>query len=333
MIQIRNGNMEKIHEQYGDKIYALIQKMQSRVEKALGEHKSVTSFFDEMVHYDHENVHFTFLTVENIHLHSHNCYELIYALNDSMVAFIDGKYYILEVGDAIMVPPSVPHCMETSDIYNCTVFGMRKEWIVQKSHEFEAYDHENYLSHIVNNNTHSFFINTLTSDFHGIMQKLVEIHRSVYRNASLDNNLNFEYLFSLALVALTNAKIRTPKEIGNETELDGKVTSIIEYIVENYNKTSIEDVAEHFGYSKTQIHRLVKASTGITVSKHITNEKMKRAKILLLNSNLSITTIAEELGFENPDCFAKMFKRLRGITPYQYRKFHPYVGNRSSIKD
>ena len=42
---------------------------------------------------------------------------------------------------------------------------------------------------------------------------------------------------------------------------------------------------------------------------------------------------AAKLGFENPDCFAKMFKRIRGITPYQYRKYHPYVGNRSSIKD
>ena len=333
MIQINDRNSEKIREQYGDEIYALIKKMQNSVEKDLGEKKCVTSFFDEIVHYDHENVNFTFLITANNRLHNHNYYELIYALNDSMVTYIDDKFLIIEKGDAIIVPPSVIHYVETADISNCVIFAMRKEWLIRKFNEFEVYDHENYLAGIVCRNNYTFFTNSLTSDFHRIMQKLVEIHRSVYRNASLDNNLYFEYLFSIALVALTNAKIRTPKEIGNETEVDSKITSIIEYIVANYNKTSIEDVAEHFGYSKTQIHRLVKAGTGITVSKHISNEKMKRAKILLLNSNLSITAIAEELGFENPDCFAKMFKRLRGITPYQYRKWHPYVGNRSSIKD
>lgn len=333
MIRIRKGNIEKIREQYGDEIYTLIQKTKSSIEKDLSEHKSVTSYFNEIVHYDHENIHFTFLEAFNTRLHNHNFYEIIYALTDSIVVYIDENYYLLDIGDALIVPPSVLHCVETADIYSCAIFAMRKEWLIQKANEFEVYDKENYLSQITSKKIYSFFSNTATSNFHSIMQKLVDIHRSVYRNASLDNNLYFEYLFALALVALTKAKIKTPKEMKNETDLDSKITNIIEYIVTNYNKTSVEDVAEHFGYSKTQIHRLVKSSTGITVSNHITNEKMKRAKVLLLNSNLSITAIAEELGFENPDCFAKMFKRLRGITPYQYRKWHPYVGNRSSIKD
>ena len=51
----------------------------------------------------------------------------------------------------------------------------------------------------------------------------------------------------------------------------------------------------------------------------VTERKLERAKELLLGTFLSIKEIATELGFNHPDCFARLFARHTGVTPKKYR--------------
>ena len=52
---------------------------------------------------------------------------------------------------------------------------------------------------------------------------------------------------------------------------------------------------------------------------YINECRVKRAKELLRDSNLKIYEVSQEVGFENPHYFSRIFKRHTGMTPYEYR--------------
>ena len=332
MLIINDNNMSRIEELYGVDVINKIQNAQSLMDSSPQKQKSLEGYFDTAIHLKPVNVHFEFLSDSHTLNHNHDFYKLIYALDEPFIIFIDNKEYLIEMGEGILICPFIPHMTSVFTKTGSIEFFLKKEWLLHKQAEFEAYDSDNYLSNLITSGTFSYFSKNDSDEFRTIIQKLVEIHRSVYRNAALDNNLRFEYLFSLALVSLTKCRHTISDEISAIHESNSTAARIIDYIHNNYATTSIDDIAEHFGYSKTQIHRIIKSSTGTTVSFLILSEKMRRAKLLLLNSSIPIDAIALELGYENPDCFSKTFKRLRGITPYQYRKHHPHVGTKNSLK-
>lgn len=72
------------------------------------------------------------------------------------------------------------------------------------------------------------------------------------------------------------------------------------------------------GYLSTLFHR----ETGHTLAEHINTQRMKASLQLLRNTRLQIQTIAQLVGFSDPNYFGKQFKRFYGVTPLQYRKEH-----------
>ncbi|MBQ7725428.1 MAG: helix-turn-helix transcriptional regulator [Lachnospiraceae bacterium] len=64
---------------------------------------------------------------------------------------------------------------------------------------------------------------------------------------------------------------------------------------------------------------LFKKETGTNFSAYLLNVKMENARLLLRNSNLSLSDISAELGFESQSYFSKMFKKETGLTPRDYR--------------
>jgi AraC-like DNA-binding protein len=67
---------------------------------------------------------------------------------------------------------------------------------------------------------------------------------------------------------------------------------------------------------------LLKKETGMNTQEHIHNYIIEESKNVLLNSNHSIGEISNELGFEYPQYFSKLFKTKTGMTPIEYRKFN-----------
>ncbi|MCC8151932.1 MAG: helix-turn-helix transcriptional regulator, partial [Lachnospiraceae bacterium] len=60
-------------------------------------------------------------------------------------------------------------------------------------------------------------------------------------------------------------------------------------------------------------------STGMSFSQNIQKLKLRQAVRLIQNSNLSIATISDELGYSAPENFRKVFKKYYGMTPTEYR--------------
>ena len=63
-----------------------------------------------------------------------------------------------------------------------------------------------------------------------------------------------------------------------------------------------------------------KKEVGITINSYIINYRLKEAKSLLLRHDLLIKDIAKMVGFQNSNYFAKVFKKVEGIQPKEYRE-------------
>jgi AraC-like DNA-binding protein len=82
-------------------------------------------------------------------------------------------------------------------------------------------------------------------------------------------------------------------------------------------KTSIGDVAREVGMSRRAFTRHFHSQTGCTFSQWKRLAAVQRATEMLAEGN-SVTTIAFDLGYENPSAFIAMFKELRGAPPRQF---------------
>ena len=82
---------------------------------------------------------------------------------------------------------------------------------------------------------------------------------------------------------------------------------------------SVQDCAEKMHLSPNYFGDLVKRETGKSAQEYIQLAIMERVKELLAESNKTISEIAYELGFKYPHHLSRIFKKVIGITPNEYR--------------
>lgn len=82
----------------------------------------------------------------------------------------------------------------------------------------------------------------------------------------------------------------------------------------------LEEMAKTAGLSKEYFIRQFKKSCGTTPGNYFLQMKMRTACDQLVGTDLHIREIAFRLGYEDPFYFSRIFKRLRGVSPRQYRQ-------------
>ncbi|MBQ8894463.1 MAG: helix-turn-helix transcriptional regulator [Clostridia bacterium] len=82
---------------------------------------------------------------------------------------------------------------------------------------------------------------------------------------------------------------------------------------------TVGQVAEALGYHPDHLSRILKGCYGFTLRQEIVTQRLSRAKLLLQTTDFSVSRIAMELGYEDPNLFEKFFRYHQGITPTAYR--------------
>lgn len=83
---------------------------------------------------------------------------------------------------------------------------------------------------------------------------------------------------------------------------------------------SLDELSGHFFISRACLTRSFRAVTGLTLVQYLTVVRIRNACRLLKDTDDSVTEIARACGFSGGTYFENVFKRLRGMTPRQYRK-------------
>lgn len=83
---------------------------------------------------------------------------------------------------------------------------------------------------------------------------------------------------------------------------------------------SVQAIAEKLNISPNYLSNLLKLHTGQSTQQHIHNKLIEKAKEKLSTTNLSVSEIAFELGFEHSQSFSKLFKNKSGVSPLKFRE-------------
>ena len=101
------------------------------------------------------------------------------------------------------------------------------------------------------------------------------------------------------------------------------VTSIklaIQFITKNFDKNiTLKDVADEVFLSQNYLSELFKKETGEGFYEFLSNYRIKRAKELLVTTNLKIYEVAENVGYNDSITFGRAFKKITGMTPNSFR--------------
>ncbi|WP_442602535.1 response regulator transcription factor [Paenibacillus sp. KN14-4R] len=121
---------------------------------------------------------------------------------------------------------------------------------------------------------------------------------------------------------LVNALVRFSNQLGEYRHKGSHVVyDIAKYIEANAHRdVSLQEISHQFFMSREYISRKFKQYFNENMTDYISRIRMDRAKMLLLNPALKMTQIAEMVGYQDEKYFSKVFKKIYGISPNEYRK-------------
>ncbi|MDQ0902160.1 MULTISPECIES: AraC family transcriptional regulator [unclassified Paenibacillus] len=121
----------------------------------------------------------------------------------------------------------------------------------------------------------------------------------------------YEHLF------LTSATII----LSIKDEQDPTISFILDYVENRYAEDlSLELLADKLNLSVAYLSVYIKEKTGTNFSEHLNAIRIRKAKELLTEHNLSVQEIGLQIGYQNVTSFIRMFKKITGIPPGEYRK-------------
>lgn len=151
-----------------------------------------------------------------------------------------------------------------------------------------------------------------------LINKLIRIctSGSIVKNIYADLNLKellirlvqSQYLQQVSKDSVTNSN-------------SGRLQFILDYIRNHVtDKIMVDDLSVKAHMNRSAFFKLFKDQFGITPVEYINRERIRIAKYLLSGSDLSVTEISWQSGFNDANYFVRLFKKTEGITPGAYRE-------------
>ncbi|MFD1735271.1 helix-turn-helix domain-containing protein [Bacillus salitolerans] len=130
-----------------------------------------------------------------------------------------------------------------------------------------------------------------------------------------DNSLRQQTLFQELLLQLQKQALQIPSATERVCE------DALKYIRENYQKPmKMTDMSGYLHFHPDYITRCVQKTIGINPSQYLNQYRIAQAKRLLATTNDKIAAICKEVGIEDQGYFSKLFKKLEGMSPVEYRR-------------
>ncbi|MBQ6703050.1 MAG: helix-turn-helix transcriptional regulator [Clostridia bacterium] len=99
------------------------------------------------------------------------------------------------------------------------------------------------------------------------------------------------------------------------------VVDIKEFITSRLEESvRICDICREFGYSKSYISKIFREQTGETLSSYAIKKRVECARMLIREDDLNFAQISAKLNFDNPQYFSRVFKRVTGMTPSEFKR-------------
>ena len=149
----------------------------------------------------------------------------------------------------------------------------------------------------------------------------IRIYKNLILNSyPLKENRKQQITLINELFFLINADICL-KATQKEDQISLVIREACQYISSNFEKNiSLTDLARTAHLSPNYFLKLFKNQTGLTPKEYILQVRLNNARFLLSDTNIKISAIASDCGFNDTSYFSMFFKKRFGLTPAEYRQ-------------
>ena len=100
-----------------------------------------------------------------------------------------------------------------------------------------------------------------------------------------------------------------------------ELSSVKVYLDEHYTeKIVLDDLAEKFFINKFYLSKIFRETYGTTINNYLISKRITRAKQLLRFTDMTVEEVGVAVGLEDANYFSRMFRKVEGISPREYRK-------------
>ncbi len=119
-------------------------------------------------------------------------------------------------------------------------------------------------------------------------------------------------MFKRVVSNVQNTVPKTQKQI--------MLDAVSQYVENNLDQNlSIADIANRFGYERSWLYRTFLNEKGFSLQQYMIMTKIKKARYLVAETEMSYEQIAHTLGYNSYSAFSKVFKKIVGTSPSEYR--------------
>lgn len=263
------------------------------------------------VHYCEFAKHYTFPGEK------HDFWELVYIDKGEILVNANSEEFLASSGDLLFHAPNEWHTLRANGVSAANVMILSFRCLSQAMQSFVnrriklSATEKNLLRNILSESQNAFS-SPLDNPYDNSLQRA--------ENTPIGSEQLIEvYLTQLLLLLLRQTE--KPSSVDRKSGSAPMLDAIIAYMEQNVSKKlSLEILASEFHVSTSYIKRLFAQYKQTGAIHYFTLIKIDQAKQLLRESNLDISKIAEMLGYDNIYYFSNQFKKIRGMSPMEYRR-------------
>lgn len=245
-------------------------------------------------------------------LHNHAAYEVHIIKHGKFLFHIDNREIVLSSGNCCIVGPNVYHSKGNILEEGSCRYIFKFEYSYNKPEESEIIECINIINKI-------YILENTTKEI-GLVEEII----SEFEGKQIGYFTNINNLFSqLILTILRN--ISGNKKSSSESKIksvdENRAIAIDGFFAFNYmNNIHASDLAEFLNLSVRQLGRVMIKYYGLTFTQKLAQMRIFVAKDMLMNDKMTVSRIAETVGYNSTKYFSQAFKELVGMTPIEFKK-------------
>ena len=251
-----------------------------------------------------------------IPVHWHDELEIIYVKSGFLTVNISGENYIGKPGDAFVVSPGNLHFMgsQTGTVdYFTFLFPLK----------YIAFRTDDMLDDKLIEPLNSGHL-MISPEVKDTVKEQCEQLAGVYAAEIDESESKITGQIKKKIILLQFIHELWKKGFIVENDTTGRNTvekEMVSYIQQNYmGKILLREFGEQFHLSEKYISRYFKEHFHITLSQYVTYLRLEHAKQMLQETDISVTEVAMQSGYQNISYFIRSFKKTYGVSPLKYRK-------------